>query len=51
MPRFTDLLGYTYDVREDQLAEFERRRGILLRIAIAGKLVLLAAILLFAWTH
>jgi len=47
--RYTDVMGHHYDVPEHLLAEFERRRGILLRIAIIGQSVLLTAILDFAW--
>ena len=49
--RFKDALGHVYEVPEAHLAEFERRRGILLRIAIVGQVLLLGAILWFAWTH
>jgi len=51
--RYKDAFGFTYDVPEDRLEEFfERRRGILLKIAIVGQiLLLLGAILAFAWTN
>lgn len=48
--QYKDGLGHVYNVPEDCLNEFERRIGVLLRIGIAGKLVLLAGILWFAWT-
>ncbi len=47
--RYTDALGHHYDVPDHLLPEFERRRGILLRIAIVGQSIMLAAILAFAW--
>jgi hypothetical protein len=48
---YKDALGHVYDVPEDRIEEFERRRDILLRIGIAGKLIVLACVLWFAWTH
>jgi hypothetical protein len=49
--QYRDAFGYCYNVPEDLIEEFERRRGILLRIAIVGQVLLLAAIMAFAWTH
>ena len=46
--KYRDHFGHVYNVPENCVAEFERRRGILLRIAIVGQLVLLAAVLTFA---
>jgi len=47
--RYTDALGGHYDVPEHLLGEFERQRGVLLRIAITVKIIALAAVLGFAW--
>lgn len=49
--RYTDGLGHAYNVPEDRLEEFERRQGVLLRVGIVGKLLVLAGILWFSWTH
>lgn len=43
--RYIDGLGHEYDVPESCIAEFERRRGVLLRIAIVIKFVILAALI------
>lgn len=45
--KYRDRLGYEYDVPVHHVVEFERRRGILLRIAIVGQTILLVAILYY----
>ena len=46
--KYRDAFGHVYEVPEDLVREFERRRGILLRIAIVGQAILLAVILYYA---
>ena len=50
MLEYVDGLGYKYTVAPHQIEEFERRRGVLLRIAIFLKLVILMVILIWAWS-
>ena len=45
--RYQDGLGYAYDVPDCDVEEFERRRGICLKIAIAGQLLILGALMYF----
>lgn len=47
--KYKDALGNEYNVPEDKLEGFERRRCRLLRIAIAGQVLLLGVILYFSW--
>lgn len=43
-----DALGYEYDVPDEHLKEFERRRGVLLRIAIFVELLIIAGLIWFS---
>ena len=47
--KYIDGLGYEYDVPEHCIEEFERRRGIILKIAIVGKIILLAGLIVFMY--
>jgi hypothetical protein len=51
MQTYRDGLGHVYEVPDDAIAEFERRRGVLLRIAIGIKLLILCGLLYMAWLH
>jgi hypothetical protein len=48
--KYRDGLGHIYDIPDDAVPEFERRRGVLLRIAIFIKLVILAGLLALSWS-
>lgn len=47
--QFKDGFGYTYDVQPHQLEKFERRRGILLRIAIVIKILIIIGLIALFW--
>jgi hypothetical protein len=47
--RYHDGLSHIYDVPDKDINEFERRRGICLRVAIAIKIIILAAMIYFFW--
>lgn len=48
---YKDQLGHTYEVPAYAVNEFERRRRVLLTIAVVCKSIILGGILWFAWTH
>lgn len=49
MKTYRDSLGFTYEVSKENVEEFERRRGVLLKVAIVVKLVMLVGILYLAF--
>ena len=49
MRQYKDGLGHVYNVPDDKVEEFERRRGVLLRIKIAIQLILLGGLIALGW--
>lgn len=47
MARYQDGMGHVYSVTPDQIEAFEARRGVLLRLAILIKLLILAILLYY----
>lgn len=43
--KYRDMLGASYEVSSQNVDEFERRRGILLRIAIGLKVLIIAGLI------
>lgn len=51
MRTYRDGLGHEYNVPDENVEEFERRRTILLCIKIALQLLVLAGLLWLSWSH
>ena len=47
--QYLDGLGHIYDVPVECVDEFERRRGMCLKLAVVIKLLILTAIIYFFW--
>ncbi len=47
---YRDGLGHIHKVPDHAVPEFERRRGVLLRIAIVIKVVIIAGLLALSWS-
>jgi len=51
MRRYKDGCGHVYEIPDEYVEAFERRRRPLLIAAIALKLIFLAALLAIAWSR
>ena len=49
MQKFRDGLGHVHEVPNERFAEFERRRGNMLKAAIVLKLMLLTGLIWWLW--
>jgi hypothetical protein len=49
MTQYKDSLGHIYNVPDDKVEEFERRREVCLKIAVAGQLLILAGLIALNW--
>ncbi len=47
--KYMDGMGHVYNVPKEQLAEFERRRGVLLRISIVVQIMIILAIIIIGF--
>jgi hypothetical protein len=45
--QYKDGFGYVYDVPDECVAEFERRHGLLLKIAIFIKVMIIVFVIIF----